>query len=352
MSTNPSVSRALSRADVTAVLVAMAAGVLLGPALATAEDSQERGLTWETSVGAIPSWALLDAPPAASVESPQQATAGADVTDDYVFVFPPDLGLGMDVNNQRQVVGLDTLTQGGVLIDHGVVTPIMVPGSFFTQPTNINEQGEIVGHFRPTEESPMMGFHRDRDGVFTTIVYPDPAAESTFLWGLNDQGDIVGDFRTAEFVQTPFILDQHGDFAILDVPGDGNAVALGINNRGTISGWFLDEAGVSKGYLLEGEDASVVVYPGAFSSDVGRVNNNGLANGIHFTPPMSAGSYLRTEEGEFFDFVVPGFGATLMRGINDHGDQCGAVSIDLFSPPQGFAGFRYNADLDGDDVVG
>ncbi|MEQ8768357.1 MAG: hypothetical protein RL885_30920 [Planctomycetota bacterium] len=341
MTSNPSVSRATSLASVTALLVAMAAGVLLGPADATAQESPEHDFTWEMAIGAAPWWPLPNVQPAGNGYQQQQQQSGGDIADEYEFILLPDLGLGMDINNKRQIVGLDVLLQGGVLIYGDEVTPINVPGAVFTQPTNINERGDIVGHYRPSDESPLVGFHRDRHGEYTTIAYPDPAAVSTNLWGLNQRGDIVGHFTDANFVSTPFILNKHGEFAILDVPGDGSAVALGINNRGVISGWFQVESGFSRGYLLDGDDLTVVDYPGAPSSDVGRVNSHGEYNGIHSTPPFEIGSYVRNAQGEFFDFSFPGYGATVIRGINDRGDQCGAASPSFpFEPFEGFVALR------------
>lgn len=309
------------------------------------QDNREHGITWERSVGAFPWRELLDALRAdvhsalpAGILDPPHALKVAD----YELVLLPDVGLATDINNQRQIVGLDVLFLGGVLIDKGVVTPINFPGAVFTEPTNINELGEIIGFYADAQGT-TRGFRRDPDGEFMTIEFP--GAARTTLWGLNDAGDIVGDFSSEGGLPFPFILNRHGEFAILDVPGEAAATALGINNRGTISGWFQDENGANHGYLLENDGASVIDYPGADSSDVGRVNNRGELNGIYFTftadPPfIDIGSYVRSKHGEFFDFSFPGWEATLIRGINDRGDQAGSVLIDFASPSQGFVALR------------
>ena len=49
---------------------------------------------------------------------------------------------------------------------------------------------------------------------------------------------------------------------------------------------------------------------------------------------------LRSKQGEFFDFSFPGADFTLIRGINDRGDQAGGVLFSLESPPEGFVAFR------------
>jgi len=314
-------------------------------AIGPPQDDGEHGSTLERSLGAF-AWGGLPDAQRANVHSALPAglleSRHALEVADYEFVLLPDVGLATDINNQRQIVGLDILFQGGVLIDHGVVTPINFPGSIFTEPTNINERGVIIGLYAD-EQGTTRGFRRDADGEYMTIEIP--GAARTTVWGLNDAGDIVGDFFSEGGPQIPFLLNRHGEFAMLDVPGDASATALGINNQGTISGWFLDENSVSQGYLLENDGTSVINYPGADSSDVGRVNNSGELNGIYFTftaePPfINIGSYVRSKQGEFFDVSFPGWESTLIRGINDRGDQAGAVLLDMASPPQGFVALR------------
>ena len=89
---------------------------------------------------------------------------------------------------------------------------------------------------------------------------------------------------------------------------DARAVAERKGRRtGRFGPTFGTTVHVAIATALESDGASVIDFPGALSSDVGRVNNQGELNGIYFTPPLSFGSFLRSKQGEFFDFSFPGW---------------------------------------------
>ena len=80
----------------------------------------------------------------------------------------------------------------GFVIDNGVFTPLVVPGSIQTVAWDVNPRGDIVGVYRNGA-----GFHGfvDTDGGITTI---DVAgATATRAFGVNARGDVVGAFVAA-----------------------------------------------------------------------------------------------------------------------------------------------------------
>ena len=258
----------------------------------------------------------------------------------YDFEILSGFHLANDINNRGQIVASSGLD--GFLIDDGVLTPIEVPGAFGARPTNINENGEIIGFYAfgdPSSGAPTLGFHRDRYGSFTTIEFP--GAHSTYLWGLNNRGDIVGYFVPAPPAPpfpAPFLLNQHGELTILDIPGSLAAVAFGINDRGTINGGFLDAGFTFQGYLLENGVFSTVNFPGAIGTDVARTNNKGELVGTHSiaNPEAADSSYLRSKSGVLSDFAFPGAVVTLLSSINERGDLSGYFFSGPMSPPQAF----------------
>jgi probable HAF family extracellular repeat protein len=82
----------------------------------------------------------------------------------------------------------------GFLKDDASFTTINVPGALFTQPSGINDAGQIVGLFGDAT-SRDHGFLKD-GAIFTTFDVPG-ATLGTFATGINDAGQIVGSFLDA-----------------------------------------------------------------------------------------------------------------------------------------------------------
>ena len=91
--------------------------------------------------------------------------------------------------------------QEGYVIENGVFTPLLVPGSTFTQAWDVNPDGEIVGVYR--NSAGFHGFVLTQTGYVSIDV---PGAAETRAGGINARGDVVGRFvsladgRTRGFV--------------------------------------------------------------------------------------------------------------------------------------------------------
>jgi probable HAF family extracellular repeat protein len=75
-------------------------------------------------------------------------------------------------------------------------TPIDLPDSIETNPTGINNNGDIVGYYR-TADSRTHGFLLSVDGSIYRFDEPD-AESGTFAFGINDGDTIVGQFLAAQ----------------------------------------------------------------------------------------------------------------------------------------------------------
>lgn len=98
--------------------------------------------------------------------------------------------------NGKRLVGLYTNMAAnrreGFLIDDGVFTPLLVPGSSLTAAWDMNPVGEIVGVYRNSTGA--HGFLlRGRD--YTTLDFP--GASATTVFGINARGDVVGSYVAA-----------------------------------------------------------------------------------------------------------------------------------------------------------
>jgi uncharacterized membrane protein len=153
------------------------------------------------------------------------------------------------INNNGDIVGLYWPSQGGpiagFLLSNGTYTTLLAPGSTYTQLTAINNMGGIVGSALGRHES--WGF-RYGHGVFKPIQVR--RALSTYVQGLNDNGMIVG-----RFVNYPparcFAFLKSGEFRSIMFPGARNTSCWGINNAGQIVGDYdLPVGGVGHGFLI------------------------------------------------------------------------------------------------------
>jgi hypothetical protein len=112
-------------------------------------------------------------------------------------------------------------------------------------PTGINNRGEIVGEYiiAASKES---NFLRDRRGRITS--FDVPGARGTEPSDINDRGQIVGTCSE----DTPIVnnsarprgyLFDRGTLTPIDFPGATTTVAAGVNNRGQVVGGYLDARG-------------------------------------------------------------------------------------------------------------
>ena len=125
------------------------------------------------------------------------------------------------LNNVGQIVGgyLDTNISAafpighahGLLIEHGRITVIEVPGASDTFLMDINDRGAIVGLYLDGDMVPRSFVLED--GRFTTINVPFPDAVFTGVSGINNQGQIVGQYakNNPDDLVNPF--SSHGFIA-------------------------------------------------------------------------------------------------------------------------------------------
>lgn len=97
----------------------------------------------------------------------------------------------------RRVVGLYTNMDAGrteaYIIDDGVFTPFLVPGSNLTTAWDVNPRGDVVGVYRTGSPGSFVvrGYVLTAAGV-TSIAYPGAVATRAF--GINARGDVVGTY--------------------------------------------------------------------------------------------------------------------------------------------------------------
>jgi hypothetical protein len=122
--------------------------------------------------------------------------------------------------------------------DARVATDENFPGSAQTQVIGINDEGDTDGFYITagvTQGFLLIG------GVFSTVDFPGTTFNQ--LPGLNNRHQAAGYFADAGGIDRPYIFAIDGGvFSEIFIPAaaTNGAQATGINDRGVISGFFID----------------------------------------------------------------------------------------------------------------
>jgi probable HAF family extracellular repeat protein len=228
----------------------------------------------------------------------------------------------------------------GLLLDNGRYTPVAIPRRLAATapqgivPTGINDRRQIVGEYID-DRLVSRGFLLDKHGRFTRIDVP--GAKGTNAARINNRGQIVGiysdtspdlgdrpdsDPTAPTYKLRGFLLDRHGRLTRLDIPGARLSQAFGINDRGQVVGDYQDSDGKFHGYLWQEGRFTTIDVPGATATSVTEINNRGqLLGGYLDDRGRSHGVVL--ERGRYTTFDVPGAQVTFPLGLNDRGQIVG-----------------------------
>ena len=189
-----------------------------------------------------------------------------------------------------------------------------VPGAFQTVPSGINAAGVIVGWYFQGAACPgapcaVRGFILD-DGVFTTVVYHNPAGTNAFitqLRGIGPSGEIVGSYRMpgeAPVNFHGFKLTREGEFISVDYPGHTNTIAQRILPNGTILGCYhaSDMMGSMHGMLRDKDGFSAIGQTASMHN--GATPSGKRITGL-FTDNTGKGRAYVLEDGVFTPFDAP-----------------------------------------------
>lgn len=191
------------------------------------------------------------------------------------------------------------------------------PNAYQTLFNRRNISGTTVG-FYTDNASISHGVKASGSGV-VTIDYPDGSA--TVLTGINDWNTIVGDASVA------FTL-KNGVFTALQYPGANSTYVNSINNNGIIVGYYMDGNFVRHGFTLQNGVYTSVDDPNANDengTNVTDVNSSGEMVGVYYRDSL-AYSFLY-KNGTFQDIAPPDTNYTIVTGINDKGQIVGTTNF-------------------------
>jgi uncharacterized protein (TIGR03437 family) len=258
----------------------------------------------------------------------------------YTTVDPPGSN-GATVNglnNLGQMVGGYTDANG---VSHGFVrsadgttyrtfdAPGAVPGS--TNITAINNVGQITGTFRNADSNSNRNFVSNSDGTsFTPFDLPDNGPGMS-PYGINDAGDISGmDFAVSASIGKGFLRKADGTLTYFQMTGnsfDGGIRTFGLNNAGTIVGYFVSGGSIVP--VIHGfvRDASGTITPFDLPgtdrfTELRAINNHGQVLG---TLALTDQSFVGLADGSYA-VSVPGAQYSNVTAIDDNGRVAGYFS--------------------------
>lgn len=235
------------------------------------------------------------------------------------------------INNAGDIVGAYSIRppRHALLIQNGNYIPLLpdtILGRNFSVAQKINNHGDIAGNY--TDDSGIGHSYLLSGGVFTTLE-DFPGASDTVAQGINDAGTIVGYWdkidASGNFVEVHGLIWKNGNLSQVDVPGATDTALLGINNRGDIVGeWDND---------VNSPVFHAFISPGHGSERSERDDADDAAGG----------------DRKFISFDFPGAVGTQANDINDHRLIVG-VYTDANGASHGFVG--RGRKLTGIDVPG
>ena len=201
------------------------------------------------------------------------------------------------------------------------------PGSAATQVAGISGAGDSAG-FWIAADGGNHGFVRNGVGTYSTV--DSPGTFFNQLLGINNGGTrAVGyssnDATGATLQRAMFV--SGGTFSLFTyidslLPSNINSQATGVNDAGTVVGFFEDASGVFEGFMDIGGVASTIDAPGAKSTQLLGINDLGQMVGDYIDAGGVMHAFIDTA-GIFTTIDPVGSAAAAVNGINDFGQVVG-----------------------------
>ena len=175
----------------------------------------------------------------------------------------------------------------------GTFTPVNAPGSTFTQLLGINRAGTTAAGYSSTDPTGLtlqMAMFVTGGPSFTSPTFIDinpllPANFNSQATGVNDAGTVVGFYQDAMGNSTAFV-DNSGTIIPFSFPGAVSTQALGINDLGEIVGDYV-AGGVMHGFLDDAGVFTTLDPPGSSATTANGINDLGQIVGFYTNPNQS-----------------------------------------------------------------
>jgi hypothetical protein len=166
------------------------------------------------------------------------------------------------------------------------------------------------------------------------------AGQGTISYGINLLGTVVGSYIDENGVSHGFLLHPGNNFTTIDAPGAGKiagtgTTAIGLNVEGAVAGYYIDGNSEYHGFIRKAGGFTTVDISGACKLSVTEgcvgtialsINFLGKVLGSYSDDSLVAHGFIRSPDGSVSDFEVSGALATEpapSSGLNQFGEVVG-----------------------------
>jgi hypothetical protein len=206
----------------------------------------------------------------------------------------------------------------------GKISSFDVVGSTLTQPVGINDSGEIAGIYEDAIWV-QRGFLRSSRGAITTF-NPGGSAGATVPTAINESGAIVGMYSTSSTVPPAFgfVRYPYGGIVTFTISGSNYVNPQSINASGEIAGEYLYESDSQLGGFVRSVDGEIKTFDYEEGIVPSGINNSGTLAGWYATTAFHG--FTRSSQGQLTTFDPPGTIVTQNISINRRGEVTGSYS--------------------------
>jgi len=235
------------------------------------------------------------------------------------------------INSHGEIVGAYRKgpLRHALLIKDGQFVPIdptSILGTNFSEAYTSNERGDVVGQY-VGDDGYFHGFLLRKD-VLTTLDFP--GASDTYAFGINESGTVVGYWDILDSSGNTLIIHgytwKNGNFTQVDFPGSGDTAVLGINARGDFVGQWdtgITATGAHGFVFTQGRYINFdVPFPGATVTQANAINSQGAIVGLYIDASGAIRGFL-AEGAKFTAIDYPGAASTRPWGVNSSGQIVG-----------------------------
>lgn len=157
--------------------------------------------------------------------------------------------------------------------------------------------------------------------VYTPVDDPNAsqltsASNGTQPMGINQRGTVVGFYNDARGDAHGFMWTGGTNFTTIDFPGAVFTEPAGVNDAGVISGMWSDTNGDCHGFQWVNGSFTSFDFPGAEETEATGINNLGEITGFWLDAALAWHGFL-LKKGSFSSFDFLGAQDTFPNGIND-----------------------------------
>lgn len=224
------------------------------------------------------------------------------------------------INDRGQVVGTYTDATGrphGFLYENGTYTTLDLPGTLHNFAFGIDDAGRIVGSDSAVSlQGPYHAWLREPSGTYQEFDYPGMETDGRAINGL---GHVAGIYNAGYGTPDHGFLQIGSTFYSIDYPGSTFTYVFGLNDAGVLTGTYRDANGLLRGFRYLGGTYTSIQYPGATETVIGGINNSNVMVGWNVQSGRVGGFMLTGASYRPIIATLPGATNTKPKAINDLG---------------------------------